>query len=76
MVRCSLLNSELNRTLAGNGVSTHQPEHLPSHLKAAFLYSSAAKFCAKLIFPVCLEEIIEILSDDQAASPIQEPLSD
>lgn len=62
--------------LAGNGVCTRQPEHLASHLKAAFLYCSAEKFWAKLIEPVCLEEIIEILSDDQAASPIREPLSD
>lgn len=60
--------------LSGDGVSAHQREHLAFQLKAAFLYSSAEKFCAKLIEPVCLEEIVQILSDDQTASPIQEPL--
>lgn len=67
--------AQLNRVLGG--VSTHQRERLAFRFKAVFLYSSAEKFCAKmceLIKPVCLKEIVQILSDDQTASPVREPL--
>lgn len=59
--------------LGGDGISTYWCEHLAFQLKAAFLYSSAEKFCAKLIESVCLKEIVKVPSDDHTASPIQEP---
>lgn len=58
----------------GDGVSAHQREHLAFQLRAALLYSSAEKVCAKLIEPLCLEEILQILSDARTAPSIREPL--
>lgn len=74
MVTCSGLSSGLDRVLGGDGVSAHQREHLAFHLRAALLYSSAEKFCAELIEPLCLEEIIQLLSDARTAPSVQEPL--
>jgi len=67
-------SSELHRMLGGDGVSARQRQHLAFQFKATFLYSAAGEFCAKLIEPVCLEEIVRIHSDDQTASSVQEPL--